>query len=179
MISSWVEVSGNRYLTSLTNCHLTANFGKITVPSPEAFVPGQSPPMWAPSAKISGIEPFKLGLAGGCGKSSVLGTLRRETRGDWRSSYICLCWLSGVRNGLEFLVKFIGQDPRDLMGREIKLPPWCHKMCDWWNWVFSSRLLLQTSFYQHSPQLQRGLCRGSEPKTKHTGRGWVRQGFGI
>lgn len=80
MISSWVAVSGNRYLTSLTNCHLAANFGKITVPSPEAFVPGQSPPVWAPSPKISGIEPFKLGLAGEYGKSSVLGTLKERDR---------------------------------------------------------------------------------------------------
>ena len=30
------------------------------------------------------------------------------------------------------------------MGREIKSPPWCHKMSEWWNWVFSPGLLLQT-----------------------------------
>lgn len=27
-----------------------------------------------------------------------------------------------------------------MTGRKIKLPPWCHKMSEWQNWLFSPRL---------------------------------------
>lgn len=130
-----MEVSGNRYLISPTNCGLTANLGRITVPSLEAFLSRVT----FPFPKISGIEHFGMGHCGRPGESPVLGALE-EISGQTGESLVSV-WniyiraLVGVGCVSRLLVWFIGQDPKRhvVLGRGA--PPWCHRTSEEWTQV--------------------------------------------
>lgn len=81
---SWVEISVHRYLTSPTKCCLTAKWGRITLPSPEAFEAGENVPMGAPSPKISGIEPSGMVRLGRVAKPLPWEPLGGTSGPGWR-----------------------------------------------------------------------------------------------